>query len=71
MWGYLGEVAKPEGYETYVKRLIYGVKNWEEYLKERKAMKGENYFNNLRIQPIASEPVYTGFEPLKPKSLMV
>jgi glutaconate CoA-transferase subunit A len=27
MWGYLGEVAKPEGYETYVKRLIYGVKN--------------------------------------------
>jgi glutaconate CoA-transferase subunit A len=67
MWGYLGEVAKAEGYENYVKRLVYGVGDWEGYLKERKAMKGPCYFDNLRIQPIASEPVYTGFERLAPK----
>jgi glutaconate CoA-transferase subunit A len=64
MWGYYGEVGKPEGYENYVNRLVYGLKNWDEYLQARKVLKGEHYFDNLRIQPIASEPVYTGFQSL-------
>jgi glutaconate CoA-transferase subunit A len=65
MWGYYNEVGKPQGYENYVKKLVYGVKNWDEYLKERKAMKGQDYFDNLRIQPISSEPVYTGYRRLE------
>jgi glutaconate CoA-transferase subunit A len=60
MWGYYGEVGSPQGYETYVKRLIYGVNNWEEYLKERKSMKPEGYFESLAITPVASKPVYLG-----------
>jgi glutaconate CoA-transferase subunit A len=65
MWGYYNEVGKPQGYENYVSKLIYGVKDWNEYLSERKAIKGEEYFKNLRIQPIASEPVYSGYRRLE------
>lgn len=60
MWGYYAEVGRPEGYEAYVKRLVYGVSNWEEYLKERALVKGAKYFESLQINPIASEPIYTG-----------
>ncbi len=68
MWGYYREVGSQQGYENYVQRLIYGVSNWEEYLKERKSMKPEGYFENLQIQPIPSEPIYTGLHPLKTKT---
>lgn len=54
------ELSKKETYETYLKRLVYGVSNWDEYLKERKSMKPEGYFEKLRIQTVPSEPVYTG-----------
>jgi glutaconate CoA-transferase, subunit A len=60
MWGYYAELSSPQGYETYVKRLIYGVSNWQEYLKERRAMKPAGYFESLAIDPVASEPVYLG-----------
>jgi glutaconate CoA-transferase subunit A len=60
MWGYYGEVGSPQGYENYVRRLVYGVQDWAEYLEERKAMKPEGYFEKLRIETVASEPVYTG-----------
>jgi glutaconate CoA-transferase, subunit A len=59
------EINDPASYENYVKRLIYGVNTWDEYLKEREAMKGQGYFEKLRIQPIASEPVYSGFRGLE------
>jgi glutaconate CoA-transferase subunit A len=58
------EINNPESYETYVKRLIYGVNTWDEYLKEREVMKGEGYFKKLGIQTIASEPIYSGFRGL-------
>jgi glutaconate CoA-transferase subunit A len=59
------ELNNAETYENYVKRLVYGVNTWDEYLKEREAMKGEGYFEKLRIQKIASEPVYSGFRGLE------
>jgi glutaconate CoA-transferase, subunit A len=63
MRGFYAEtLMNPEGYETYVKRLIYGVKDWNEYLKERALMKGESYFKKLRIEPVPSEPVYSGYQ---------
>jgi glutaconate CoA-transferase, subunit A len=59
------EMGKAESYETYVKRLVYGVKNWDEYLRERAIMKGEGYFEKLRLQTIESEPILTGDKPLR------
>jgi glutaconate CoA-transferase subunit A len=62
MFGFLTEMGKEETYEAYMKRLVYGVSNWDEYLKERKAMKPEGYFENLQIKTVASDPIYTGYE---------
>jgi glutaconate CoA-transferase subunit A len=60
MWGYYGEVARAEGYENYVNELVYGVSNWAEYLKRRAEMKGPQYFKSLEVEPIPSEPIFTG-----------
>jgi glutaconate CoA-transferase, subunit A len=59
------EISTPEGYETYLKRLVYGVTNWDEYLKEREAIKGPGYFDKLRIQAVSSDPILTGYKRLE------
>ncbi len=59
---FIGEMGNPESYDAYVKRLIYGLNSWEEYLKEREAMKWPGYFESLRIKGLASEPIYTAYE---------
>lgn len=56
----LSELSKQESYETYMQRLVYGVSNWDEYLKEKKAMKPAGFFEKFAIQKVASEPVYSG-----------
>ncbi len=60
MWGYYAEVGSPEGYENYVGRLVYGVKDWDEYLRVRKALKPEGYFSRLEIEAMPSDPIFTG-----------
>lgn len=61
MWGYYAETRPEEGYETYVKELVYGVKDWDEYLKKRAEIKPAGYFENFKINPVESEPIVTGF----------
>ena len=61
MWGYYAETGPKEGYQSYVEQLVYGVMDWDEYLKKRAAKKGEGYFEKLKIKPILSEPIITGF----------
>jgi glutaconate CoA-transferase subunit A len=61
MWGFYGEVGRPEGYKAYVDNLVYGVSNWDEYLKKRAEMKGADYFKKFKIHAIKSEPITTGF----------
>jgi hypothetical protein len=60
MWGYYAEVGSEQGYEDYVQRLVYGVKDWDEYLKVRKDLKPAGYFEKLQIEVVPSEPIYTG-----------
>jgi glutaconate CoA-transferase, subunit A len=60
--GFNSELSTPEGYETYLKRLVYGVRNWDEYLSEKEAMKGPGYFDKLRIQTVSSDPILTGYK---------
>ena len=61
MWGYYAETGPKEGYEAYLKDFVHGVKDWDEYLKKREAKKGPGYFDKLKIKPIMSEPIVTGF----------
>ncbi len=61
MWGFYGETGPQESYEAYIKEFVYGVNDWDEYLKKRRAIKGEEYFNNLQINMVMSEPIVTGY----------
>lgn len=61
MWGYYFDTGPKENYEAYVDKLVYGVKDWDEYLQKRAEMKPPGYFDNLRIKPVASEPIITGY----------
>ena len=65
-FGFYAEVGTPERYEEYVKRLVYGVRDWPEYLKVRREIKGDAYFRRLETDPIASEPVFSGVEKVQP-----
>jgi glutaconate CoA-transferase, subunit A len=65
MTGYLGEFATQQGYEDYLTRLVYGVKDWNEYLEVKKNIKPPGFFEKFQIQTVASEPIYTGSLPLK------
>ena len=60
--GYMREMASKEGFEAYLQDFIYGVSDWNEYLEKRKAVKGKEHFEKLKIQnPILSEPIVTGY----------
>lgn len=61
MWGYYFDTGPKENYDTYVEKLVYGVKDWDEYLKKRSEMKPAGYFDNFQIKPVKSEPIITGF----------
>jgi glutaconate CoA-transferase, subunit A len=61
MWGYYADTGSKENYDTYVEKLVYGVSNWDEYLKKRAEMKPDGYFKNFTIKPVKSDPVITGF----------
>jgi glutaconate CoA-transferase subunit A len=65
-FGFYAEVGAPERYEEYVRRLVYGVKDWTEYLKVRREIKGDAYFQKLEMNPIASDPIFTGVEKVQP-----
>jgi glutaconate CoA-transferase subunit A len=61
MWGYYADTGPKENYDAYVEKLVYGVRDWDEYLKKRAEMKPPGYFEAFEIKPIESEPVITGF----------
>ncbi|MCJ7604943.1 MAG: hypothetical protein MUO19_02790 [Dehalococcoidales bacterium] len=60
MWDYYGDTGPEEKYETYGREMVYGVKNWDEYLKKRATMKPEGFFEKFRINPVPADPVLTG-----------
>jgi glutaconate CoA-transferase subunit A len=61
MWGYYFDTGPEENYDAYMEKLVYGVKDWDEYLKKRAEMKPPGYFESFKITPVASEPVISGF----------
>ncbi len=50
-----------EGYEAYLRDLIYGVQDFNEHLQAVRSLKGDDYFDTLKIKnPLYSEPVISG-----------
>jgi len=60
MWGYYFDTGPKENYESYIKELVYGVKDWDEHLKRKAEIKPAGYFENFKINPVESEPIITG-----------
>ena len=61
-FGFMMEVRGREGYEAYMEKLVYGVSDWEEYLKIRRETKGDEYFERFEIKnPVMSEPIISGY----------
>jgi hypothetical protein len=51
-----------EKYEAYLKEFVHGVEDWNAYLVKRKAAKGDDYFEKLKIKnPVESDPIITGY----------
>jgi glutaconate CoA-transferase subunit A len=63
--GLLAELGSEDGYDNFMSAYIYGTKDWNEFLELRRAVKGEGYFDRLRVQTIESDPIYSGFKELE------
>jgi len=62
MFGFMMEGRGKEGYESYMENTVYNVDTWDEYMKIRREIKGDEYFENLKVKnPIKSEPITTGY----------
>lgn len=62
--GFLAELGNEEGYDSYMRDFVYGTKDFNEVLALRRAVKGEEYFDRLKIDPVPSEPIYSGYQEL-------
>jgi glutaconate CoA-transferase, subunit A len=58
----LGEVGSEDGYNNYMDKFVYGVKNWDEYMELRRKVKGKAFFKRLNIKAVAADPIYSGLE---------
>ncbi len=59
--GFLAEIGSEDGYNNFMKTFVYGVENWDEFMKLRRAVKGEEYFKRLLIKTVPSDPIYSGY----------
>ena len=60
--GLLAELGSEDGYDNFMNTFVYGVKDWNEFLELRRAVKGEAYFERLKVQMVASDPIYSGYK---------
>ena len=58
----LAELGSEDGYDNFMKTLVYGVKNWDEFMERRREALGEDYFRRLQIETVPSDPIYTGYK---------
>ena len=60
--GMLAELGSEDGYDNFMNSFVYGTKDWNEFLELRRAVKGNDYFDRLRVEKIPSEPVFSGYK---------
>jgi len=59
--GMIRNMMGKDGYESFVQTNIYGVKNFDEYLKRIADTQGKDYFEKLKVKhPIYSDPIISG-----------
>jgi glutaconate CoA-transferase subunit A len=58
----LSELGSDDKYDNFMETLVYGVKNWDEFMALRREALGEAYFRRLQIETVASDPIYSGFK---------
>ncbi|MFC1900826.1 CoA transferase subunit A [Chloroflexota bacterium] len=56
----LAELGSEDKYANFMKTLVYGVKNWDEFMEHRREALGEAYFRRLQIETVPSDPIYSG-----------
>lgn len=62
IWGFMTDTMGQEKYEAYLEEFVYGVEDWNAYLEKRKAVKGDDYFEKLKIKtPVLSDPIISGY----------
>ncbi len=59
---FLAPLRSEDVYNDFMEKFVYGVKNWDEFLKLRREVKGEDYFKRLEVKLEQSEPIYSGWE---------
>ncbi len=59
---FLANLNSEDGYLNYMEKFVYGVKNWDEFMKLMREAKGDDYFKRLEVKLEPSEPIYTGWE---------
>jgi glutaconate CoA-transferase, subunit A len=61
MFGFMQDTGGKEAYEEYMKKCVYGAKDWNEYMKILHLKRGEEYFKKLHIKnPLQSVPIIMG-----------
>ena len=63
--GLLAELGSEDKYANFMKTLVYGINNWDEFLERRREALGEAYFRRLAIETVPSEPIYTGYKEME------
>ncbi|MFC1920915.1 CoA transferase subunit A [Chloroflexota bacterium] len=61
----LSELGSEDKYDNFMKTLVYGVKNWAEFMEHRRDALGEAYFRRLQIETVASDPIYSGYKEME------
>ena len=60
--GFLAEISSEDKYDNFLQKYVYGVSDWNEFMKLWREFKGEEYFKRFEVKLKPSDPIYTGWE---------
>ena len=60
--GFLAEISTEDKYDDFIENYVYGVSDWNEFMKLWRDFKGEEYFKRFEVKLEPSDPIYSGWE---------
>ena len=60
--GFLSNLISEDGYNNFMEKYVYGVSDWNEFMKLWREEKGEEYFKRFEVKLEPSDPIYSGWE---------
>ena len=60
--GFLADLSSEDGYDNFMEKYVYGVKDWNEFIKLWRELKGEAFFKRFDVKLEPSDPIYSGWE---------